>query len=116
MSTAIPEFYFGQDARIDFSCVDETGAPLDLTGGKVEVVLERTGITPFFLKVDTDIPTNVEWNERDKGTGIIIVPLAEENLPIGMIKLMLRSITVSGRSDIQYLSWAKVIRIPEILS
>jgi hypothetical protein len=105
-------FYKGQDARIDFSCVDSAGMPLDLTSGRVEVSLQRDGINPFFIRVDSTNSTLVEWSNRAQGKGILIVPLAESNVPIGMIKMMVRSILDTGQSDVQYLGWGKVVRVP----
>lgn len=109
---AQPEFYTGQDARIDFACLDENGAPLDLTTGRVEATLERRGIKPYYLQVDTDNIDLVQWKQRDQGTGILTIPIFDQDVPVGTIKFMLRSILESGKADIQYLSWAKVIRTP----
>jgi hypothetical protein len=110
MMTDLPDFYYMQDAHIDFAAFDENG-PMDLTGGRVVVAFERTGRKPFFLQVDTQNALLTQWKDQTQGTGIITIPLSlHPELPIGHMKLQLVAITQAGKEEFQYLSWIIVNR------
>ena len=78
----LPDLYYLQDTHIDFAAFDQNG-PMDLTGaGKVVVALQRDGIKPFSLQVDSnDVDSNSNsltfWKNRSEGTGVITVPLSQ---------------------------------------
>src|SRR3954469_8961973 len=112
----LPELYYLQDTHIDFAAFDQNG-PMDLTGaGKIVVALQRDGIKPFFLQVDSDdVDYNgnslVTWRSRNEGTGVITVPLSEyPELPIGLIKMQVTAVSSEGQEEFQFMSWSKVRR------
>ena len=110
MSTDVQKIYAGQDLRVDFVATDATGAPLDLTDGRVEVILERRGRKPFYARVTSEDPGAVQWWERAQGTGVLTVPLKDASIPYGFIRMNIRAVTSDGQDEIQYDGVAKVLR------
>ena len=116
------ELYYLQDTHIDFAAYDQDG-PMDLSGaGKIVVALQRDGIKPFSLQVDSDgiDPSNgnalVVWTNRSQGTGVITVPLSQyPELPIGLIKMQVMAVSSQGQAEFQFMSWAKVRRLIPIV-
>jgi len=112
----LPELYYLQDTHIDFAAFDQNG-PMDLTGaGKIVVALERDGIKPFSLQVDSnDIDSNgnslTVWKNRSEGTGVITVPLSlYPTLPLGLIRMQVTAVSSDGHEEFQYMSWSKIRR------
>jgi hypothetical protein len=105
--------YRGVDLVIDFEVNDADGADLDLTGGgRVEVTLQRCGLRPYLRTVTSDDPGAVVWTDRATGTGVLTLPIAVDDVPLGRIRFGMTSVTADGRKDVQSESWATVKRLP----
>src|SRR5215211_5119025 len=110
----IKEVYIGQGENISFACFESDGTTaLNLTNsGVAELTIWRTGVNPFTITVDTG--TGVEgfdydWLDRALGTGIFYVDFSEE-LPLGLCRMMLRSIEASGRTEMQVSIWIRLVK------
>lgn len=101
----------GQALRVPFACVDDAGQPIDLTGGRVEARIFRTGLRAFELLASTDDPTAaVAWTDRTKGTGTMALPLQQlVDPPRGLCRYRLRSTTAAGARRVQGTIWLRLV-------
>lgn len=107
----VQKIYTEQDIRLYFACFeDDCTTPVDLTGGLVEVELQRTGLHPYAYAGSTDAdPELTEWTDRTQGTGVITLALQEEVLPLGFMRLQMRSIKSTGETRTQQQTWVRVL-------
>jgi hypothetical protein len=79
---------------VRITCVQDDGTPLNMTGGSVELIVERRGLKPFYAR-----STDVQWTEPLIGKGIVSIDLSDA--PLGFIQFQLKSITAGGDEDVQ---------------
>ena len=105
--------YRGVDLRVNFEVNNADGSDLDLTGGgRVEVTLQRCGLRPYLRVTTSDDAGAVQWTNRAQGTGVLTLPIAADDIPLGLIRFGMVSVTSDGRKDPQLDTWAIVKRLP----
>jgi hypothetical protein len=90
----MPQVVYASMNEVRITCVQDDGTPLNMTGGSVELIVERFGLKPFYAR-----STDVQWTEPLVGKGVVSIDLSDA--PSGFIRFQLKSITAGGDEDVQ---------------